>query len=269
MKIVNLDTKKYKRFFAFGCSFTNYKWPTWADIIGQEIEFYENWGRPMAGNHYIFNSVVEADSKYNFDKDDLVMIFWSMHEREDRYHNNTWLNAPSRYQEKTYGKEWFKKFALDLRGFLIRDLAYMKSIQSLLNAKSCDWANFMWMEFFKSSTLRETLKDYDKDSLLPYWKQLCLDVYQGREVPRFFDNRDVISLYQSVFTNIDGVYKWFADENIKSRIAPDDDIHPLPTEALQFLDYVWPNNTISTSTRQYIMNYDLNEELARPPLKRL
>ena len=43
MQIQYLDKKKYKRFFAFGCSYTEYFWPTWPDIIGQEIPYYENW----------------------------------------------------------------------------------------------------------------------------------------------------------------------------------------------------------------------------------
>ena len=33
------------RLFTFGCSFTQYWWPTWADILGYQHDFYENWGR--------------------------------------------------------------------------------------------------------------------------------------------------------------------------------------------------------------------------------
>jgi hypothetical protein len=31
-----------KRLYTFGCSFTKYKWPTWADFIGNQFEIYEN-----------------------------------------------------------------------------------------------------------------------------------------------------------------------------------------------------------------------------------
>ena len=64
MRIQSLDPKKYKRFFAFGCSFTNYYWPTWADIIGQDSNFYENWAQPGAGNHFIFNSIMFSSMVY-------------------------------------------------------------------------------------------------------------------------------------------------------------------------------------------------------------
>ena len=47
-----------KRLFTFGCSVTEFIWPTWADILGREFDYYENWGRVGAGNLYIFNSII-------------------------------------------------------------------------------------------------------------------------------------------------------------------------------------------------------------------
>lgn len=253
MKITNLDPKKYKRFFAFGCSFTNYKWLTWADIIGHDIEVYENWAAQGAGNHFIFNSVIEADARHNFTKDDLVIIFWSTKEREDRYHNNAWLNDTNVSQEKTYGKAWAKKFMLDFRGFLIRDLAYMKAIQTILINKDCDWANFSWYEFFNSEVLRKPFNESkNKEPLLTVWREKSQQVYQGNNIADIFDDSDVIKIYQDVFTNIDAVYKWFQVSQITNRSVPDNDNHPSPLEALKFLDWVWPNNTISDSTRKHV-----------------
>ena len=51
----NLDPSKYKRFFAIGCSFTEWFWPTWANIIAEEhphLEF-KSYAKPGAGNLYI------------------------------------------------------------------------------------------------------------------------------------------------------------------------------------------------------------------------
>ena len=267
MKITNLNPKNYKRFFAFGCSFTSYKWLTWADIIGRDIEFYENWAVPGAGNHFIFNSIIEADARYKFNKDDLVIIFWSTKEREDRYHNNAWLNDTNVTQEKTYGKEWFKKFALDFRGFLIRDLAFMKAIQTILMTKECDWANFAWYEFFNSAELREPFKDpKNKESIFQLWREQSQQVYKGNDIAEFFDDADVIKLYQDVFTNIDAVYKWFEVSCITQRLVPDNDNHPSPAEALRFLDWIWPENTISEDTRNHVADCErvLFEKIVPP-----
>lgn len=38
-----------KRFFAFGCSYTSYHWPTWADYVGMSPEFDEAYNFGMAG----------------------------------------------------------------------------------------------------------------------------------------------------------------------------------------------------------------------------
>jgi hypothetical protein len=251
MKITNLDPKQYKRFFAFGCSFTHYKWLTWADIIGNDIEYYENWGMGGAGNHYIFNSVIEADARYNFNKDDLVIIFWSTKEREDRYLNNKWIHASPSMMEDVYGRDWIKKFGTDLRSFLIRDLSYMKAIQTIMAHKECNWANFAWYEFFNSSKLREKFqgKQPTKSGLLE-WKRTSQNIFQGGAIADFFDDRDVIALYQDVFTNIDATYKWYNDGRLEKRNVPNNDLHPTPEEALGFLDWVWPENTLSDSARE-------------------
>jgi hypothetical protein len=70
-------------FFAFGCSFTNYSWPTWADMIGKEFESYENWGKSGGGNQFIFNSLMECVVKNKISKDDTVIIMWTNISRED------------------------------------------------------------------------------------------------------------------------------------------------------------------------------------------
>jgi len=35
-----------KRLFTFGCSFTHFDWPTWANLLGldNEYDLCENWG---------------------------------------------------------------------------------------------------------------------------------------------------------------------------------------------------------------------------------
>ena len=75
--IQDIDLNRFKRFFAFGCSFTKYKWPTWADILGTKFEEYYNFGRGGACNTYIMNKFIEADTKYkfNWETDYIVIMF--------------------------------------------------------------------------------------------------------------------------------------------------------------------------------------------------
>jgi hypothetical protein len=46
---MNIDFFKYKRFFAFGCSFTKYHCPSWSDLISKEMPNaeYVNFGLPV------------------------------------------------------------------------------------------------------------------------------------------------------------------------------------------------------------------------------
>jgi len=72
-----------KRFIYSGCSFTNYAFPTWADIIAYdkikrgEIEAAYNLAMGGACNHYIFSSLLMAKSKLDINSEDLVGIGWS------------------------------------------------------------------------------------------------------------------------------------------------------------------------------------------------
>lgn len=62
------------RFFAFGCSFTNYFFPTWADYIGYGVNEYYNLGCPGLSNTTMAMRFVEADCHYKFDHNDLVIV---------------------------------------------------------------------------------------------------------------------------------------------------------------------------------------------------
>ena len=62
-----------QRIFTFGCSFTCYSWPTWADIILYDNKGY-NFGRPGAGYDYILYSILEADRKLKFRPDDIIIV---------------------------------------------------------------------------------------------------------------------------------------------------------------------------------------------------
>ena len=53
------------RLFTFGCSFTKYTWPTWADLLGLEFDEFENWGVSGGGNVCTANRVIECIIKNN------------------------------------------------------------------------------------------------------------------------------------------------------------------------------------------------------------
>ena len=102
--------KKYKRFFAFGCSFTNYIWPTWANIIAHDLQIpSQNWGFAGLGNVGIHHRMTQADIINSFNPDDLIITTWSSWHREDRYKGD-WIGVGNVFNaEKHYDKKFLKK----------------------------------------------------------------------------------------------------------------------------------------------------------------
>lgn len=134
-----IDFKKYNRLFVFGCSFTHYGWPTWADLLAKEMEHaeYYNFGRSGSGNLLISNRVTQANGKFKFCDTDLVIVMWSGAFREDRYIDGTWLTAGNIYtQAHAYDKNFVKNYT-DPEGFVIRDMSLIELTRSYLNNLPC------------------------------------------------------------------------------------------------------------------------------------
>lgn len=134
-----IDFKKYNRLFVFGCSFTQYAWPTWADLLAKEMEHaaYHNYGMSGAGNLLISNRVTQANCKFNFCETDLVIVMWSGAFREDRYISDRWLSAGNIYTQKhAYDKNFVKNYT-DPEGFVIRDMSLIELTRSYLSNLPC------------------------------------------------------------------------------------------------------------------------------------
>jgi hypothetical protein len=99
-----------KRLITFGCSFTDYSWPTWADIIAldQDCE-YENWAQGGGGNQQIARRALYRHSR-GIDYTDTVMIQWTSITREDRWLNNRWVCEGSVATSPTYSKDFFEQY---------------------------------------------------------------------------------------------------------------------------------------------------------------
>lgn len=80
-----------KRFFAFGCSYTNFNYLTWADYVGVNFDEYYNLGQGGASNTFIMNRVIEVDRYYDFDPEtDTVYVMLSGIGRFSWLKNNKW-----------------------------------------------------------------------------------------------------------------------------------------------------------------------------------
>lgn len=138
----NLADKKFKRLFVFGCSFTQYFWPTWANILSKHYEDADffNLGKSGAGNHFISLRVAEANERWHFNSDDLVAIMWTSFTREDRFINERWETHGSVYWNNFYSDD-FRKNYVDYVGCILRDLGCISLTKGLLQSTGCSMIN--------------------------------------------------------------------------------------------------------------------------------
>ena len=215
------------RLFTFGCSFTNYRWSTWADCLAPEFDEFYNWGQSGGGNHFIFNSVMEADQRHKFGAGDTVIVCWTDINREDRY-NGSWKTFGNIYHNRLYNAEFVHQ-ELGERGNLIRDLACIKAVKVLLESRR----DLTW----KFLSMCEIINQYHPDDTTSNCK-------------------DVADLYQDV---LDSILPGF-DKTVFGGQWPKlaKDPHPTPAEHLAYLDWVLPGWVTKQETRVKMQEESVN-----------
>jgi hypothetical protein len=161
------------RLFTFGCSFTNYHWPTWADIMSQEYDEFQNWAQIGCGNHFIFYSLIECIRRNQISDKDTIGIMWTGITREDRYVDKQWKPLGSVFLEETpYPREYIENFT-DPTGYLITNLAVVESCRQILDSIGC---RYYFLSMVPLQSFVET-KRINFFNLLPNLEQDVIDLY--------------------------------------------------------------------------------------------
>jgi len=120
-----------KRYFAFGCSFTNHSWASVADFIGVNFDEFRNLGFSGSSNTHMAERLLYANEKFNFTKNDFVTVgttgigrfSYIDKDRLDWNHNGDIL--PSRPEHPRLIKLWADNF----------DSAYFAAYRSITAIK--------------------------------------------------------------------------------------------------------------------------------------
>lgn len=138
-----------KRLFVFGCSYTSYSWPGWADLLSTHFDYFENWGLAGIGNRAIAERVAECNIKNEFGPDDTVIVQWSTHLRNDFFHQEGtltdrlpgWKTAGSIFNylnSPIYDENWCRTF-FDEEAYFMHTLNNITSTQNLLENTGVTW----------------------------------------------------------------------------------------------------------------------------------
>lgn len=264
------------RFFAFGCSFTRSKYPTWADLVATQYDHYQNWGRPGAGNSFIFYSLMECHKRNLITKDDVVMIMWSSIGREDRYVKGQWLTPGSIYNQLDYNEEFVNKFA-DPTGYLLRDAAHLAGAKSLLDSIGCRYYFFSIVPFnmpddnvFKIFTTDHKIKKLYSEEFSAVKPSVYETVFKcnwySRSGPKQPDKlraeyeikrgNDWPTWQQFILQDFAGIPQNIIDEindqnEFSNRYLHRYDTHPTPAEYAEYLCYVAPEIKLTKQTKDW------------------
>jgi hypothetical protein len=172
---------------------------------------------------------MEADQRSTFGPGDTVVVCWTSIDREDRYIDNRWHTPGNAYFAKTVYHPDYLRSHIDERGFLIRDLACIKAVKTLLESRSgVNWKFLSMVEI-----MARPVKD---DNVSLY--------------------RDVMRLYSDV---LDCVLPGY-DKTVflNNWPKPGSDPHPSPAEHLAYLDAVLPGWVTKSETRVKMHEASIN-----------
>jgi hypothetical protein len=235
---MQLITRNPKRLFAFGCSFTNYFWTTWPEIIAYDLDIpYYNYGQSGGGNLYMSNMVCQADSIHNFNENDLIIICWTNVAREDRWVNGQWITPGNIYTQEIYDNKFIEKWS-DPMGYLIRDLALIKLTKTLLSLKGCQFHFLAMCDILNLFNQNSNMTSIP-ENLKPNYEKL-LTLYK--------DEIEFIqpSFFKILWNNDLQNHKFVPDESKGFTYFKDG--HPYPDEHFRYLKKVFDEHVFDKKT---------------------
>jgi len=241
-----------KRVFTFGCSFTSFSWPTWADILVEDfknrgLEGY-NFGRCGAGNQFIFIKLMEANAKFKFNEDDLVLICWSTMQREDRFVNNEWRTPGLIYNQSIYTELFVDGWA-DPSFYVFRDSAIMSATNLALKQLGCKSYQFS-MHPVKQLDSNDPSSKYKNTSgvIEFYGDNIHLDFVSMMEYLKLTDHSEKVAKKR--------LQTYYGNETVKDKRA---EWHPSVEEHNKYLtEILLPNLNIELTdkTKEFVKEWN-------------
>lgn len=158
------------RLLASGCSYTDYKWTTWADVLGNEFAEYCQVGQGGADNAFIARSIVN-----NARPGDTVIAMWTSYDRWSFYSdqvtplpknsNNHWQHIGSL---ALWDKYFFTKYYHQVERFQTT-MDYIQLVDLHSQANNYTVHHFSAFPFFSAETDQvvnpETIDIYNRYSI--------------------------------------------------------------------------------------------------------
>ena len=155
------------RYFAFGCSYVQWKWPVIPDFIAANFDQYYNCGRSGCSHQFILNNIVKIHEKYKFNPStDYITVGTTGFYRFD-YPNdavNYWQCHGDTYPGFDTHPEKSRIFSKNFDSYkwsIVRSLQAIKIIRLILNAIGVKYTIYHGVEnHFNRLNLTDNEFDY-------------------------------------------------------------------------------------------------------------
>lgn len=128
------------RLFTFGCSYTDWNWPTWADMLGRSYDQFENWAIRGTGNRAIAERISECVLSRQITSEDTVIVQWTNFHRYDQHAEDILPNTRWRCSGNIHTNPWENKFVTESwreKSYCLHSLNFIHMAMSLLKSTGC------------------------------------------------------------------------------------------------------------------------------------
>jgi hypothetical protein len=255
------------RLFTFGCSMTQYNWPTWADLAGSQWEEFQNLGEPGAGNHFIFYSVIECDIVNKFTSNDTVVIMWSGPARHDFYSGNRWGHVSNIFNTDN-------NIAHCPDGYWLDTFCFIHATCEILDNRKIPYMMLSWIDYTKlDSKFHKKYKNLlqkikyikisNKLNLVPKISnidKLMQVLYEAMHGPDWPSLENIKNNQYSTTPEIQEEIKIFwqnlKKDNRANVASMEMDGHPLPGEHLNMAKKIFPKLKFGTDIEEWVKLLD-------------
>ena len=130
------------RLFTFGCSYTDWNWPTWADMLGRSYDEFENWAIRGTGNRAIAERISECILSKQIGVGDTVVVQWTNFHRFDMHGEDILPNTRWRCSGNIHVNPWEDRFVKESwreKSYCLHSLNFIHMAMNLLKNTGCQF----------------------------------------------------------------------------------------------------------------------------------
>lgn len=110
--VIQDQSRTKRRLFVAGCSYSDYSWTTYPELLACDFDETYNYAMSGAGNAYIFNTLMFILERFKPTQDDLVIAQWSGIGRFDLILNDKigYLGLGNITNQRKFSNEWVEEY---------------------------------------------------------------------------------------------------------------------------------------------------------------